>query len=86
MSGHSQDVTLTQLVQEHDSLMYGHDEESQSTAHQVLRRLANVTVVNSFTTLDRLWAHLDRLDLSNMDRLRPRWDTYFMVSSMSVLT
>ena len=76
----SRDVTLQQLVQEHDSLMYGHDEESQSTAHQVLRRMTNVTVVNSFTSLDRLWAYLDRLYLSNPDRLRPQWDTYFMVN------
>ncbi|KAF8510002.1 cytidine deaminase-like protein [Hysterangium stoloniferum] len=41
-------------------------------------RTAHVRVINSFTTLPDLYVHLGELNLTDSDRLRPRWDTYFM--------
>ncbi|KAJ1836138.1 Deoxycytidine monophosphate (dCMP) deaminase [Coemansia sp. RSA 2711] len=42
---------------------------------------ANVTIANTFQTLDGLYAHMDKIDLTNGERLRPSWDTYFMLLS-----
>ncbi|KIM32063.1 hypothetical protein M408DRAFT_326761 [Serendipita vermifera MAFF 305830] len=76
------DVSLEQLVEEHDTLMYGPglglDGQPSLHGHYALRKLAHLTIVNSSTTLEQLWAALDALDLPNTERLRPRWDTYFM--------
>ncbi|KAI0788680.1 cytidine deaminase-like protein [Abortiporus biennis] len=41
-------------------------------------RMVNLRVVNSFNTVSALHAHLNGLDLTNNERLRPTWDTYFM--------
>lgn len=45
-----------------------------------MRSMINVHIDNSFPTVAALHDHLKRLDLLNMERLRPGWDTYFMVS------
>ena len=45
-----------------------------------MRTLVDVHIDNSFPTVAALYEHLDKLDLLNMERLRPGWDTYFMVS------
>ncbi|KAJ2745225.1 Deoxycytidine monophosphate (dCMP) deaminase [Coemansia sp. BCRC 34301] len=42
---------------------------------------ANVTIANTFPTLSDLHLHLDHLDLLNPERIRPSWDTYFMLLS-----
>jgi hypothetical protein len=42
--------------------------------------LATVKVDNCFPTIEGLWAYLDTLNLLDEERLRPGWDTYFMVS------
>ncbi|KAI9503922.1 Deoxycytidine monophosphate (dCMP) deaminase [Coemansia spiralis] len=42
---------------------------------------ANVTIVNAFPSIDRLYDYLDGLDLLNGERIRPSWDTYFMLLS-----
>ncbi|KAJ1943540.1 Deoxycytidine monophosphate (dCMP) deaminase, partial [Linderina macrospora] len=42
---------------------------------------ANVTITNTFETVEALREHLERLDLLNGERLRPAWDTYFMLLS-----
>lgn len=52
---------------------------SLSSLHR-LQPLVNVHIVNAFESLDALYSHLDALDLVNPDRLRPTWDTYFMVA------
>ena len=83
-------MPLEKLVEEHDVLMYGEslglDGRPNPNGHHFLRKLANLTVVNSSTTLEQLWANLDGLDPTSTDRLRPRWDTYFMVSTFLPLT
>jgi hypothetical protein len=42
--------------------------------------LATVKVDNCFSTIEGLWTYLDTLNLLDEERLRPGWDTYFMVS------
>ena len=40
--------------------------------------MVNLRIVNSFPTVPDLYDYLDELDLTNPERLRPGWDTYFM--------
>ncbi|KAJ2783863.1 Deoxycytidine monophosphate (dCMP) deaminase [Coemansia javaensis] len=42
---------------------------------------ANVSIENTFGSVAELHAHLERVDLTNYERLRPSWDTYFMLLS-----
>ncbi|KAJ1980619.1 Deoxycytidine monophosphate (dCMP) deaminase [Dimargaris xerosporica] len=42
---------------------------------------ADVYVVNSYTTIEAYYAYLDKVHLTNPERLRPAWDTYFMLLS-----
>jgi dCMP deaminase len=42
--------------------------------------LATIRVCNNFADIQGLYAYLDQLDLLDGERLRPGWDTYFMVS------
>jgi hypothetical protein len=42
-------------------------------------------VVNNFDSLAALYSHLDDINLLDADRLRPSWDSYFMVGLASVL-
>ncbi|KAJ2084149.1 Deoxycytidine monophosphate (dCMP) deaminase [Coemansia sp. RSA 988] len=42
---------------------------------------ANVSISNSFPTVTKLYEYLDKIDLTNGERLRPSWDTYFMLLS-----
>ena len=39
----------------------------------------HLQVMNNFKTVQELEAHLDSLNLTDGERLRPGWDTYFMV-------
>ena len=43
--------------------------------------MSTIKVDNNFPTTQALWDHLDSLDLMDEERLRPGWDTYFMVSA-----
>ncbi|PVG01867.1 hypothetical protein CPB86DRAFT_698584 [Serendipita vermifera] len=72
----SRETNLQQMIEEHDQLMYGRGPGSK-TLH-ALRSSVNVSVVNAFPTTQALYSHLDSLNLTNPDRLRPQWDTYFM--------
>lgn len=38
-----------------------------------------VSIINDTLTIEELYQRLDTLDLMNAERLRPGWDTYFMV-------
>lgn len=40
--------------------------------------VSDLTILNPYLTLPPLHAHLRSLDLTNPERLRPSWDTYFM--------
>ncbi|KAJ1814627.1 Deoxycytidine monophosphate (dCMP) deaminase [Coemansia sp. RSA 2598] len=56
-----------------------------SEAHELnLKRVlasANVSIANTFPTIEELHMYLDRIDLTNGERIRPSWDTYFMLLS-----
>ncbi|KAJ1720580.1 Deoxycytidine monophosphate (dCMP) deaminase [Coemansia erecta] len=56
-----------------------------SDAHELnLKRVlssANVSIANTFPTQEGLYQYLDRIDLTNSERIRPSWDTYFMLLS-----
>jgi dCMP deaminase len=85
-------MTLDAFVQEHDTLTYGtmfQLSDSPTIGHRhsslhSLRDLVNVHIVNSFSSLSALHVYLDSLDLLNSERLRPSWDTYFMVFRLLV--
>ncbi|KAJ2502445.1 Deoxycytidine monophosphate (dCMP) deaminase [Coemansia sp. RSA 1972] len=42
---------------------------------------ANVTITNTFAAVEDLYEYMDKIDLANGERLRPSWDTYFMLLS-----
>ncbi|KAL7414264.1 cytidine deaminase-like protein [Mrakia frigida] len=51
---------------------------SPPTALHDLFALANLRIVNNFTSLEDLYGHLEDLNLENTERVRPSWDNYFM--------
>ena len=75
-------------MQEHDDIMYGTSSQlsssitfgsKNSSSLHSLSDLVDLHIVNSFESIPALRTHLDTLDLLNPERLRPGWDTYFMV-------
>lgn len=51
---------------------------SRTPLHDILA-LSHLRIVNNHSTLDQLSAHLALLNLADPERVRPSWDTYFMV-------
>ncbi|GJJ13509.1 hypothetical protein Clacol_007763 [Clathrus columnatus] len=77
--------TLEEFIIQHDSTFYENKEDSlintNTTNGSHLRqlfRMAHINILNTFDTLEELNSHLEKLDITNQDRLRPKWDTYFM--------
>lgn len=73
-------------MDDHDVMLYGPQTNPEGTVDGTkdsslyeLFRLANVHVINPFQNLVDLHDRLVELNLTDPDRLRPRWDTYFMV-------
>ena len=50
-----------------------------------LQKYVTLHVVNNFDTVAALYSHLDELNLLDEDRLRPSWDSYFMVCPIDPL-
>jgi hypothetical protein len=83
-------VSLEAFVQEHDNIVYGMTSRlsdsppfgGENSSLHALRDLVNLHIVNSFSSISALHRHLDALDIMNPERLRPSWDTYFMVSPL----
>ena len=80
-------VSLEKFVIEHDAEVYGRNllnpqQVEGRTSIQELEKLVHIRIDNSFLSVSEFHAHLDSLDLLNVDRLRPQWDTYFMVRKM----
>ncbi len=82
-------LTLEDFVEQHDNLLNGpalpaslpsssFSHHPQTDFSRVLK-LANVSICNNFPSVPALHAYLDQLDLTDEERLRPGWDTYFMV-------
>jgi dCMP deaminase len=87
-SGSVQSDNLLAFVALHDSLMHGvlleDDEMSQegetegSFTLADMDRRSGLRVMNNSVGIDGLYAKLRDLDMTNSERLRPGWDTYFM--------
>lgn len=78
-------VNITKLedfVREHDREVFGDRAGPDSPGGFSLLRRASpqvkLKIVNSFPSIAELHYHLDSLDITNRNRLRPQWDTYFM--------
>lgn len=82
--------TLEEFIREHDIFFYG-AQSLDVTVHKnpvagtqdlaslrSLDHMVNLHILNVYRTLPDLYAYLDELNLSNPERLRPGWDTYFM--------
>jgi len=52
--------------------------EHPSPLHS-LQKYVTLHVVNNFDSLAALYSYLDDINLLDADRLRPSWDSYFMV-------
>jgi dCMP deaminase len=77
-------LSLEDFVDEHDLLLNGPPRSSSSqhieTDYKKVHNVATLQICNGHSTKDGLYTYLDGLDLLNEERLRPGWDTYFMVS------
>ncbi|KAI5363557.1 putative cytidine and deoxycytidylate deaminase domain, APOBEC/CMP deaminase, zinc-binding protein [Septoria linicola] len=65
--------TLEQFVLRNDTHLYSSDTNLSTVAS-----LAQIKLLNSTTSLPKLWASLDALNLTDPSRIRPAWDHYFM--------
>jgi dCMP deaminase len=79
-------LTLENFVREDDCAVYGasaglpdRQKANHSSLLHLTRDVVHLRIINSFESTSSLNAYLESLDLLNMDRLRPTWDTYFMV-------
>lgn len=81
----SYEGSLEDFIRDHDALVYGSEdirrEEREAYTLHNIRKLVTIHVVNEFDSVATLHSYLDDIDLLNCDRLRPSWDTYFMVST-----
>jgi dCMP deaminase len=66
-------ISLADFVAESDTQLY-----DASTGVLPLMSRAAVRLLNTSDSLAHLYATLGKLDLTNGDRLRPSWDSYFM--------
>lgn len=69
----SDPISLEDFVSESDQHLY-----DASTGVLPLMSRAAIRLLNTSSDLAHLYATLGKLDLTNPDRLRPSWDSYFM--------
>ncbi|KAG9314080.1 dCMP deaminase [Chiua virens] len=77
---------LEEFVRQDDEHVFGTDTDNSTLrANQSLmpglrgmHHLVKLNVTNTFHSLSEFRGYLDSLDITNTERLRPRWDTYFM--------
>ena len=50
-----------------------------------LQKYVTLHVVNNFDSVTALRSYLDDINILDGDRLRPSWDSYFMVGSLGTL-
>lgn len=79
--------SLEDFVREHDRRVFCHENETSPRLHEQdasplygPRSQIHLHIVNAFEDVQAFHRYLESLDILNPDRLRPRWDTYFMVS------
>lgn len=72
-------MTLEEFITDDDRVCYGADSDHVTSAYLFAsHHLCHVNVLNAFPTIDALHEYLDAVNLLNVDRLRPGWDSYFM--------
>lgn len=77
------DIDLERFVEENDRIEFGSGSSSEPNAGEqglrALRRSIHVHISNVYSTTAELYAYMDSINLLDSERLRPGWDTYFMV-------
>lgn len=78
------ETNLDHFVQQNDQLVFGEDVAGHTDASdpftplRYLHHLTRLSIINAFDTIQELHEHIFSLKITNLERLRPRWDTYFM--------
>ncbi|KAL4070649.1 cytidine deaminase-like protein [Scleroderma citrinum] len=77
--------SLEEFVRQHDEDAFGINVDSGKLERfygpaglHALHSFVKLNVINTFQTVSDLHDHLDALNILNAERLRPRWDSYFM--------
>lgn len=79
-----QPIDLEAFLTQDDRTMYNlsaHDAEQKDTTTTPLYNImvtSDLIITNAYKDTCALYQALDRLDMTNKERLRPTWDTYFM--------
>lgn len=68
-----QATSLEDFVRSHDHFVFSRHEDNPLDSN------SHTPVVNDFESLEQFYAHLDSLNFMNPEKLRPGWDSYFMV-------
>lgn len=72
-TNHQDSITLEEFVSQSDHHLY-----DAATGVLPLMSRAAIRLLNTSSNLAHFYATLGKLDLTNPDRLRPSWDSYFM--------
>ncbi|KAI6153887.1 cytidine deaminase-like protein [Pisolithus tinctorius] len=65
-------LSLEEFVRQDDDRVFG------TLGLHAIRPFVKVNVLNTFQTVPDLYSHLDSINVLSTERLRPRWDSYFM--------
>lgn len=72
--------SLERFVEDDDRVMFGPDSDNITSSYLFAsQHLCHINIINTFPAVERLYDHLEKINLLNIDRLRPSWDSYFMV-------
>lgn len=78
-------MDLEQFMEEDDHIEFGSGssgwDQAEDKGLRALRRAVHVHISNIYPAAAQLHTHLDAINLLDPERLRPGWDTYFMVRS-----
>lgn len=67
------DITLEQFLQENDKKLFCNENPLIEINNQ-----ANIKIINTSNSIKNLFIKLSELNLIDLSRLRPSWDSYFM--------
>ncbi|CAG8460572.1 2615_t:CDS:2 [Funneliformis caledonium] len=73
-------LPITQQEQQRETSMTSDEEEDYNTTTSIfeIMSLADIFIANSYLSLPPLYSYLISINVTDSDRLRPTWDTYFM--------
>ncbi|KAF7972196.1 hypothetical protein HWV62_18676 [Athelia sp. TMB] len=82
-SGGKANADLESFIEEDDRIEFGSGlsggRKAEEKGLRALRRVVHVHISNVYATTAELYTHMDAINLLDPERLRPGWDTYFMV-------